>query len=72
MKALAICLTTLLAPDPPTPSSTKKPIPKKMTPMKLFYATLESLKGAALTVDRAKFPSPDESYAKTLTKADND
>ena len=55
---------------PPTPSTTKKPTPKKLSPLNLFKATLDSLKGAGLMVDKGVFPTPTEKYAKTLSKTD--
>lgn len=59
--------------DTPTPSSTeKKTIPKKQSPINYFKATLDSLKGAGMLVDKEKFPIPDEKYAKTLSATDID
>ena len=61
------------ASDNPTPKSTdKKTIPKKQSPLNRFKATLDSLRGAGMMVDKEKFPIPDEKYAKTLSATDID
>ena len=55
-----------------TPSpSTKKTIPKKQTPVALFQAILDSLKGAAEMVDEKDHPIPDGKLFKKLATKPN-
>jgi hypothetical protein len=54
----------------PTPGPTPKTIPRKLSPIKLFEATLDSLRGAGSLVNKEMFPEPTERYAKQLTPAD--
>jgi hypothetical protein len=55
---------------PPSPS-TKQTIPKKQTPIALFQAILDSLKGAAEMVDVKDHPIPDGKLFKKLATKPN-
>ena len=52
-------------------SSAKKTLPKKQTPVALYQAILDSLKGAAEMVDVKDHPIPDEKFFKKMATKPN-